>query len=195
MYGIYDGVNVIAQFATPMLVRSNDPVFASDTLSLKRDVSKRPAQRWEVETVLAYLAEGAEKLMVNLVTKGSSETTQIITPQNIGVIRRREATVSVTATGLQDGSVITITDPGGLIPMGTFVKFNSQSKVYMLTQDISSAGSVGIYPNLRTSINSEMKYSDDVIMTCYYDVDVIKGMSFIDGVLMDNGTIKLVEDV
>jgi len=54
MYGIYDTSTskVIAEFVSPITVRSNQPVFISDTLSLKRSAYKRATQRWEIETKL-----------------------------------------------------------------------------------------------------------------------------------------------
>ena len=62
IYGILkEGTqDVIAQFAAPMSMRSNRPIFSSDTLSLKRDISERPAQRWELETNLVPLSYTAE---------------------------------------------------------------------------------------------------------------------------------------
>ena len=65
----------------------------------------------------------------------------------------------------------------------------------MLTTDINTNNDVvGIYPNLRTAVsNTTFKHKDDVIMPCLYDLDTILGMSYTDGILMDLGTIKLIE--
>ena len=196
MYGIYDGGVVIAQLAAPMMVRSNTPIFASDTLSLKRYVNTRPSQRWEIESNIVPLTSGASDLMVNMVTKGYTETLQIVIPQIIDAQRRRTATTGVTASGNINGTSITISNPSGLIPKGSFVNFVGHSKVYMLRDDISSAGVVNIYPALQdTLVNASMYYQEDVLMDCYYETEIAMGMSFIDGILMDPGSMKFVEAV
>jgi hypothetical protein len=53
---------------------------------------------------------------------------------------------------------------------------------------------LGIYPNLRMDVTGvAMAYLDDVIMDSLYDDDTIIGMSFKDGILMDNGVVKILE--
>jgi len=195
MYGIYDGGAVIAQFVAPMTVRSNQPVFVADTLSLKRSTKKRGAQRWEIETHLMPLVHTANELFVDLITKGHTAPTQIITPQNYGVIKRRTSnSPSVTATGNKHASIITIASNSGLIPKGTFIRFSVNSKVYITTEDITGNGQVGIYPALQADLSaSSMTHQDDVIMNCYYDLDVLSGMVYTDGIVMDSGAVKLVE--
>jgi len=193
MYGIYANGAVIAQFVTPMSVRSNHPVFASDTLSLSRQVARRAAQRWEIETKLEPLSYTANELFVDLVTKGYSEAVTIITPQNYGVITKRTTSGTPTATGTAGQNYITVANHTGLMPKGTFIKVGTASKVYMTVTDRSGNGTVSVYPNLSANISGTMYCRDDVIMTCFYDTDVVSGMIFTDGILMDMGTIRLVE--
>ena len=89
MFGIYEaGIGVIAKFTAPLTVKSNHPVFASDTLSLKRQVVRRPAQRWEISTNIEPLSFGAQDLLVNLVSKGESEAITVLMPQNYGAMKR-----------------------------------------------------------------------------------------------------------
>ena len=197
MYGIYDGSSVIARFVVPMTVRSNHPVFASDTLSLNRQISRRSAQRWEIETQLEPLSISAQDLFVDIVTKGYSGAVQVITPQNYGAVRARTASGSGSATvaGTMGQSMVALSGVSGFIPKGTFIKFSNSSKVYMTTSDRTGPGSVGIYPNLiaNSSGADTVRFLDDVIMTCSYDLDTVTGMTYQDGILMDVGTIKLIE--
>lgn len=195
MYGIYDGEKVIAQFVTPMTMRSNQPVFASDTLSLKRSVAKQGAQRWEISTMLMPLSHTAEDLQVELVTSGHSAEIQIITPQNYGVIQRRTSTsANVVANGARHSTSVAIVNNIGLIPRGTFVRFDGHTKVYMTTTDLTGSGSLNIFPGLlHDVVNSGLKHRDDVIMPCLLDSSTVIGMSYTDGILMDNGTILLLE--
>lgn len=193
MYGIYDNGEVIARFSAPLTVKSNQPVFVSDTLSLKRFVSKRSAQRWEIESGLEPLTFSAEDLMVNLVTKGYSETVTVVMPQNYGVIKRRTSTGSPTAIGTAGATTVTVSGNSGLIPRGTFIKFSSHSKVYMATSDLTNTGTLNIYPELRSNVSGTMYCKDDVLMSCLYDTDVVSGMVYSDGIMMDVGTVRLLE--
>jgi len=193
-YGIYENGAVIAQFVVPMTLRSNQPVFASDTLSLKRQTGRRTAQRWELETRLEPLAVGAEKLMVNLIANGVSETVNIIVPQNRGVVKRRTSNSTPTATAAVGATQIPVLNNVGLIPMGTFIRFANHSKIYMLKADLTGTGTMSIYPTLRTAVAGvSFAHRDDVIMPCLYDTDTVIGMTYEDGILMDAGTVKLIE--
>jgi hypothetical protein len=196
MYGIWDGTKVLAQFVAPLTVRSNRPVFMADTLSLHRHVSRRSAQRWEIETNLMPLTTTAEELFVNFVLSGHSQTMEVVMPQNIGVIRRRTSTAAITASGALGANTVGLSGANGLIPMGTFVKFANHDKVYITTSDSDTITvTAGIYPDLRVAVpaGTAMQYLDDVIMKGLYDTDTITGMVFTDGVLMDNGTVRIVE--
>ena len=194
MYGIYENGEVIAQFTAPLTVRSNQPVFVSDTLSLKRFISRRSAQRWEIDAGLEPHTDNAQDLMVNLVTKGYSEAVTIIVPQNYGAMKARTANGTATATGTIGSGQVSIS---GLIPKGTFIKFSSHSKVYMTTTNVTfttgTPSTISIFPTLVAAASGVMNYKDDVQMQCLYDTDVISGMVYSDGILMDNGQIRLLE--
>ena len=195
MYGIYDGDQVIAQFVTPMTIRSNRPVFSSDTLSLKRQVAVQGAQRWELTTMLMPLSHRAEELFVTLTVGGHSGLVNIITPQNYGVIQRRTSTANnALATGSRHSNTVSVVNNSGLIPKGTFIRFAGHTKVYMTTSDLTGSGNVGVFPSLRADVSDElMKHRDDVVMPCMLDTSTVIGMAYTDGILMDNGTIILVE--
>jgi hypothetical protein len=194
MYGIYENSKIIAAFVAPLKVISNKPIFVSDALSLKRSTYSRSAQRWEIETNLQPLVETANDLFVNIVTKGKSETVQALMPQNYAVRLKRTATAMITATGTIGSSTVTIIGSNGLIPKGCFVRFFENPKIYMTTSDLTGNGSLSIYPPLRkAAIGGIMAYKDDVIFECFYDTDTITGMVYTDGILMDNGNIKLIE--
>jgi hypothetical protein len=194
-YGIYDNGELIARFAVPLTLRSNVPVFVSDTLSLRRKGTKRAAQRWELNTNVEPLAFGAEDLMVHLITKGYTDTMTLTAPQNVASVRRRTSISTPTAVGASGASSVTVTNNTGLIPKGTFVKFAGGTKVYMTTADRLDNGPMSIFPTLRAATNGIFTHRDDVLMTCFYDSDVITGMVYQDGILMDPGNLKFVEYV
>lgn len=193
MYGIYEDGEVIAKFVVPMTIKSNHPVFVSDTLSLSRKVSRRVAQRWEIETKLQPLSYSAQDLMVHLVTKGYSESFSVLVPQNFGVIVARKTVAPGTVSTTAAVSATSVVLSSALLIKGTYIKFANHSKVYMITS--VSGSTIGVYPTLRTSVPANTAYTcgDDVFMTCKYDTDTVSGMVYSDGILMDPGTVKMVE--
>jgi hypothetical protein len=194
MYGIYENGEVIAKFTAPLTIKSNQPVFVSDTLSLKRFISRRSAQRWEINAGLEPLTTDAQDLMVNLVTKGYSETVTIIVPQNYGAKMVKTATGTPVVSGVAGQSQVVISSGlSGLLPKGTFVKFSNHSKVYMTTSNLVGNGVLTLFPALVSNATGTMTYSNDVQMQCLYDTDVVTGMVYSDGVLMDTGEIRLLE--
>ncbi len=192
-YGISENGVLIARFAAPLQVRSNQPIFSSDTLSLKRSITRRAAQRWEIESNLEPLVGGANDLFVNLVANGYTETVSVRMPQNYGVVLRRTSSVNPVAVGLKGSTSVAVTGNAGLIPKGTFVRFAGHSKVYMTTADLNNGGTMPIYPSLRANVNEAFNHRDDVLMPCLWDTDTISGMVFTDGIVMDVGKVKLIE--
>lgn len=206
-YGIWENGKLIAKFAAPLTLRSNVPMFVSDTLSLRRFTYQRAVQRWELDAKLAPQSTTANDLMVNLITKGYSEIFTITTPQNVGAKTNLTATADIyTAANAEVFSTqVTIAaapdQSGRVIPKGTFINFGNIGKVFMLTSDLilssTNTSTANIHPQLRTAIsaNTQVKYQDDVLMHVRYDTDVVRGMVYEDGILMDNGVVKFIEAV
>jgi len=196
MYGLYDGSEVIAELVAPLKVVSNRPIFVSDSLALGRRVTKRTAQRWEVETRLMPMSYGANDLFAFMLDSEYDSPLTLIVPQNVGAKLARTAASTVTATGAQGSTTVTLAGSDGLIPKGTFVKFAGQSKVYVTMSDRTGNGTINIFPELRAAVaDAAMTYKDDVQMLCTFDTDTVIGMAYEEGWLMDLGTIKLIERV
>lgn len=195
MYGILQDDNIIARFVAPMRVTSNVPVFSSDSMSLRRSISRRSAQRWEITTHLEPLTVSANDLYVLFITNGLFSAFEIIVPQNTGVISKRERYSSnFLCNGTVDGTTVDIDNFGGYIPKGTMLRFSGHSKIYMAVTDRQGNGLMEVYPALRMSlIDDLMFWQDDVRMPVYLDTEVVSGMSYTDGQLMDYGEISLVE--
>ena len=198
MYGVYENGKLIAKFIAPLTVKSNQPIFVSDALSLKRHVSQRAAQRWEITAGLEPLSHNAQDLFVTLVTKGFSEVHKLIMPQNYGAVQRLSSTSvapKVVGGALKYATQLLIKDIVGTIPKGTFIKFSDHSKIYMLTADVISEGSMNIYPPLRRDVagDTNITFKNDVIMDALYDTDNVAGMVYTDGILMDMGAVTFIE--
>jgi hypothetical protein len=197
MYGILnDQGGLLARFTAPLTVRSNQPVFVADALSLKRSISKSTAQRWEIETNVEPLSVSAQDLMVNLVTKGFSESVLIRVPQNYGAVKALTANnTTVTVSGSVNSSQVIVASSIGLIPSGTFLKFGNYNKMYMATSSLQNNGILNIFPALRSAVaaGTTLYFRDDVLINFLYDTDTVIGMSYEDGILMNPGTLKLIE--
>ena len=205
MYGIYEGGKVIAKFVAPMSVRSNRPVFVSDTLSLKRATHARSTQRWEIETKIEPFNTSGNDFMVSLITKGFSEVATVLVPQNYAVINKRGSDEAIKATSDRDkgSAIILIKEATGVIPKGTFVRFDGHTKVYMTTLDIdivsppveNPSNDLVVYPPIVADVieDEEIRIADNVIMYCHYDTNTRIGMQYSDGILTDNGVVKMVE--
>ena len=196
MFGIYEaGKGVIAKFTAPMSVKSNQPIFASDTLSLKRQTVKRPAQRWEISSNLEPLSFNAQDLFVSLVSKGESEEVLVLMPQNFGAMKRSILNSGTpVATGNKHSSNVNVSGFTGLISKGSFIKFANHNKIYIATADRSGAGTLHIYPHLQAdTTNAIVYFRNDIIASFLYDLDTVKGMAYSDGILMDMGEVKLLE--
>jgi hypothetical protein len=200
MYGIVENGEVVAKFAAPLTVRSNKPFYASDALSLKRTVSTRAAQRWEISTGLVPLSDGAQRLFVLMVTQGVSKNVMVKVPQNYGVIKARtlSSTAPVTTgSAAASNSSVAVINHNGFIPRGTFVKFANHGKLYMTTSDLNGNGTMNIYPELRVTVPTATAFShgDDVHVNFLFDTDTVSGMRYSDGILMDPDTVNLVEAI
>jgi hypothetical protein len=210
-FGILDiDGSLLAKFTTPLTVKSNQPIFVSDTLSLQRKVTKRSSShRWEIDTNLAPLKLDANDLFAFIVEKGLSETVKIKMPQNYAVVVKLEkdglgkhTDRLVIDDNITNGnlgtSTIKVTGTSYEIPRGTFVSFTgSNPKMYMTTSEstpsVNGVSTINIFPALVSNVTGEYLKYKNVEMTCKFDTSVVIGMTYSDGVLMDNGTFKLLE--
>lgn len=196
MYGILKDNVVIAEFVAPLDFISNQPVFAGDALSLKRQTAISPAQRWELECKLMPKSWDASELFVYFMTKGRHQKMEIRVPQNTGVFKTRTSTSTAhRCTAAAGATSLPMSGWTGYAPAGTFIRFDNDTKVYMLTSALESgAVSASIYPRLRKAVSSATFYHrDDVAMDVWLDTDNARGMKYTDGILMDLGVLKFVE--
>jgi hypothetical protein len=83
-----------------------------------------------------------------------------------------------------------------LIKAGEFITFSDETKVYLIV-DTSNPTYTKVYPEFRSTkaIGVTIKYGNSVTMSAKYDTDTIKGARYVDGILVDPGTVKLIEAV
>ena len=194
MYGIYDNGEQIMTFAAPMSLSSNQPYSISDSLSLKRSSVRRTAQRWELETAMVPEVDTANLLFAHVVQKGYSTSFDVNVPQNRGAAAATiESTTQPSASGSANSNQVNVSNSNGTIPVGCLVRMQGGTKIYMVTSTRAGNGAMSVYPALLAQTSGSFEYLDDVMMPCYYDTSTVTGMAYTDGVLMDLGTIKLIE--
>lgn len=195
-YGLLGGDGImLAYYTVPLSVRSNKPVFVSDSVSLKRNSKGRTAQRWEVECGLEPLRDDANALFVHMVDYGPETAFDTMMPQNVGVMLKRTSESTPTGTALSGADQLAVTGNVGFIPKGTFIRFSNHSKVYMTKTDLTDNGNVKLHPRLRMDVAHTFKHRDNVKLYCNFDTDALRGMSYSDGMLQDVGRIKLIEKI
>jgi hypothetical protein len=197
MAGIIENGVVTVRFVTPMSVVSNQPVFVADTLSLKRQVLSQGVQRWEISTNLEPSNNSADFLL-HSVTNGYDKVFDIQVPQ---VFKKSGETstatvVQVNFAAAANSSTISCNINGSLLK-GEFIKFSNHDKVYIVLNTVSSSISaqIQIYPPLRKPVSDStlMLIKQEVVMKCRYDLSTALGITYVDGVLSDPGTVGFIE--
>jgi hypothetical protein len=193
---------LLAAFVAPISVISNQPISSSDTLSLKRITATPAGQRWEIETGLMPSNDTAE-LLVHSVEHGKHTPFYVRFPQVYLMNKVYSSNTNLAIDGnhtTADGSVVKLNKQiGNRISIGEFIQFgqiytsNATSKVYLVTG--INGYIVTITPRLQRDHvgGTPVIGGNNVSSLMYYDSDTIIGMKYIDGVLMDMGTVKLVE--
>jgi len=200
MAGILENGELITRFVTPMSVSSNQPVFVSDTLSLKRQVVSHGVQRWEIKTNLEPSNKSAD-LLIHSVVNGYQGVFDISMPQvyikgfkdtRTKLIR---TTVSV-ASGDNTFQTSGATTANQLIK-GEFITFSNHQKVYLVTNVVTAnnISTVTVFPNIIINVPTDniIDYGSNVILKARYDTDVILGITYVDGILSDMGTVTFIE--
>lgn len=188
---------VVGVFAAPMSVRSNQPVFVGESMTLKRVVQTRGVQRWEIDTRLNPESSNSNLLIAEMLRASYNKALKVRFPQSIGSIDRRIFGGPVSPLGTAGSTTVNLST-SSTIPAGTFIKFSNHDKVYItLSERDSGSPVVDIFPALRKNVNTTdtVFWQDDIVIDMLLDTENILGMSFIDGILMDLGSIKLLEIV
>jgi len=194
----YNGDKILAPFS----IISNKPVFASDTVSLKHIRSAQTSQRWEISFNTVNSGTAADALL-NLLTDMDQASTMII-PQlpEVDSSSTATGTATVLINSSTGNSVLELDTSlaSGFLPKGSFISFESHSKVYLLQNDLDFDNELdtviaSIYPNLtvETSSGSVVNYGANCSLHYYRDINSTQGITFSDGVLANQGTVTLIE--
>jgi hypothetical protein len=194
----YEGSEILI----PFTVVSNEPMFDMTTVSLKTQRASQGHQRWELSFNTINPKENQVDSFLSSF-KDLEDSNTMVMPQMTEVDKK--VTVDATsrpigANAAKGASSISIdANNNGLVPKGSFVKFNNDTKIYILTSDLNLSGtgnaSVNIYPNLLKDLttSNQIKFTTEAEITYLRSIDNQTGITFNDGVLSNIGTITLVE--
>lgn len=192
--------------AAPFIIKSNEPVFHSESVSLKVSRVKQGAQRWELE--FGLVMQDSSSFLPDMVNNFHTTVTMEMPQLNVRgeTINQGSCTSSVSPTGsIAAGTTaigLTGMSNGSTINKGRFVKFSNHDKIYLVTSttiaDGFGFGTLNIYPGLVSSVTgaTQLLYrdgTDSITFTAYRDIDNVQGITFVDGVLTESGTINLIE--
>jgi hypothetical protein len=199
--------DLVSIFAAPLNVYSKRIVSVSDTLSLRRRTSSSLAQRWEIETNMSFVADAAG-FWINNIMNDVDQDIFIKMPQpvmthaqasGIGVDLTKSNKLAFpdgtgTAAGATAGANTVSITAGGSARcfVGNFIKFSGHSKIYLVTS--ISGSSFGIFPALIANVSGDTVYFNPA-MTGRYDIDQLAGMKYVDGILADPGTVRIIESL
>jgi len=204
----YKGSPILA----PLTIESNQPIFVSDTVSLKQIRTAMNAQRWEVSFDTATNDNAVELLLASC--DGQANVATMIMPQ------LKEVDDAYTADGdyvvnngpllFSDGitaagsTTITIhrLEGVGFVPKGSFIKFANHTKIYLLktainldTMLLTDTVDIEIYPSLRVAVpdSAQIKLGAEVLISYFPSIDNAKGITYQDGILASPGTTTIIE--
>ncbi len=193
--------NGVIQFAAPMSINSNQPVFVADSVNLKRYTASMGVQRWEIETNVEPSSTSADYL-IHSVSNGYSEVFNVEMPQPYrGTSIYPTGTLPAFASA---GTYFVRVSSIGNLNRGDFISFTNYNKVYLITAISSYGGNpsypgvytLTVFPRIMSEIsNGTLNYGNNVIFKARYDTDSMIGIKYIDGILSDPGTVKLVEAI
>ena len=187
--GSSDELKVV--FSAPLSVISNQPSYVQDSLSLKRKASRQLAQRWEIETRLMPENNGSN-FATHSVLNGHDRIFFVRMPQLYGISSTYDNRMVAQACPT-NSEVLEIS--GAALAEGEFISFDNHTKVYMVVN--VGIGNITISPGLLVPVlaNTPIVNGERVVMVARYDDATKLGVTYIDGVLSDPGTVKLVEAI
>jgi hypothetical protein len=181
-------------FTTPLSIVSNQPAYVQDMLNLKRKVNSQNIQRWEMEANIEP-SNNSSNFLVHSVMNGYDTVLNIRMPQVYGNAPVDIAANTSAVTNGISASTDTIGVSGTIPNVGEFVQFTNHDKVYLVVERFST--SMKIAPALlkNVTINENIKRGGRVTLKAYYDNAVKLGITYIDGILSDPGSVRFIEAI
>lgn len=157
--------------ATSVQIKAISRNLRSESRSGRTQTRSLGNQKWQITMSYRDLTRAQFGPVFGFVAgKGVGATTFTVAPSEVS--SSPTASGSVTATSTAAGATsVTIAGLTGTLKAGSFVKFASHEKVYMVTADRSGAGAMSISPALQETA-SGVVIIDDVPFTVRLSADV-----------------------
>ena len=185
-----------AVFSTPLTITSNQPVLAADTLSLRRKTMGQRAQRWEIITNICPTV-GSNEYLLHSVFHGHEKTFQVRMPQ-IPKTPYSNAALYLAADYVKGETNLSYyPETTGDLIAGEFICFSNTRKVYLVLSVDTVNQEFELFPPLVDDMQFDeaIYHGDMVTLYAKFETSTGLGMTFIDGLLMDPGTITILEDL
>lgn len=205
LYGILKGSQntgrddeLACVFSTPLAVRSNQPAFSSDSMSLRRLSNSQNVQRWEIEANIVP-ENDSSNFLVHTVRNGYTRRFPVRMPQPVRrVMARQDLALTLATDGVRGENIINVANAlKDTFRPGDFFNLGGSTKVYMVVDAGQSGVGMEIAPSLRAShaAGLPITYGGKVTMQATYDSDCVLGIKYTDGILSDPGSVTLIEAI
>lgn len=192
--------NLLCRFSAPLSVISNQPAYIQENMNLSVRASGQGIQRWELTTNIEQSSDNAD-FLVHSVMNGFNYVFKLRTPQ-IAQLKTAAGTLvenlanGATSSQVTSNSSSFNTAGGGYYTAGEFISFAGDTKVYLVTES-SNLTNIKVSPNIRKTIASgaTVYRGKRVMMHVRYNADVQLGITYVDGILADNGSVKFIEAI
>jgi hypothetical protein len=195
LHSVISDADVVSIFTAPISILNNQPAFSEDSMNLRRRAGRQGVQRWEITSNIASSNSSAD-MLVHTSIYGTDLPFYVRMPQVAGLRLSNntllsDLKVNTTASAASKNATNIVTAVA-LTP-GEFINIGINTKVYLVADVVGNVAT--IVPPLLSSIDngSSVFRNGDVTLYCRYDTDTKLGIIYVDGVLSDPGSIKLVE--
>lgn len=180
-------------FATPLTIKSNQPAYAQDSMSLRHKAGSQGVQRWEITTNISQTSNPVG-FLTHSVINGHAIPFYVRMPQ-LPSITPTTAAITLNGAHAAGAGTINILGASVMVP-GEFITIGTDPKVYLVTTTGSAGTNIGIMPPLRRSQTGvSIATGAKVTMSGYYDTSVGLGITFTDGMLADQGSVIILENL
>jgi len=137
----------------------------TETRSGRVQVRGIGAQRWELTAKYRLMTREQMQPIIAFIMaqQGSLETFQIQVPVHDDAFGNVSGTVRTNGAHSIGDSTITIDGITGTLKAGDFIKFGNHTKVYMVTADITGAGTLSIQPALLSAVPNDTQITYDSV--------------------------------
>lgn len=181
---------ILCGFTAPLQIISNQPSYVQDMMNLRRRASSQNIQRWEIETGLVP-SNNSSEFLAHSVANGHDKVFFVRMPQvaNMKITTVPSQLISAAAVG---AVVVNMSTP---VSVGEFFQLAGGTKVYMAHAVNGSAVSCVPRLNKAAANGTAVLAGKNVTMRARYDQDIKLGITYVDGILSNPGTVKLIEDL